>query len=53
MSQFRLDDEVNRRNDIVWASSNPRRQIKVQHSQQSMMVWCGLTFEGLIGRVGE
>ena len=48
-SQFRLDGTVNRHNDIVWASNNPHRQVEVPHSQQSVMVWCGLSSQGLIG----
>jgi hypothetical protein len=48
-SLFRMDGTVNRHNDVVWASSNPHRQIQVPNSQQSVMVWCGISSAGIIG----
>lgn len=48
-SLFRLDGTINRHNDVVWATTNPHRQVQVPNSQQSVMVWCGITSAGLIG----
>lgn len=48
-SEFRLNGVINRHNCSYWAYSNEHEKILVSNSKQSLMVWCGMTSNGLIG----
>jgi hypothetical protein len=48
-SMFYLNGTVSRHNDVVWDSANPHNQLEVRNTQQSVMVWCGLTSDSLVG----
>jgi predicted DNA-binding transcriptional regulator AlpA len=48
-SLFTLNGVIIRHNCCYWAYSNPNVQIPVSHSKDGVMVWCGITSDGLIG----
>ena len=48
-SMFYLNGTVCRHNDVTWGPTNPHNQLEVRNSQQSVMVWCGLTSNSLVG----
>lgn len=48
-SVFYLSGTVSRHNDVRWGPENPHEQNQVPHSNQSVMVWCGLTSTNLVG----
>lgn len=48
-SMFYLNGTVSRHNDVWWGPVNPHNQLEVRNTQQSVMVWCGLTSENLVG----
>jgi transposase len=48
-SEFKLNGVVNRHNCCYWSYSNPHEEISVINSKKGVMVWCGVTSDGLIG----
>ena len=48
-SLFTLNGVINRHNCCYWAYSNEKVQIPVPNSKDGIMVWCGVTSDGLIG----
>lgn len=48
-SLFKLSGVINRHNCCYWAYSNPQIQIPVPNSKDGVMVWCGVTSDGIIG----
>lgn len=48
-SMFYLNGTVCRHNDVAWGTHNPHNQLEVRHTQQCVMVWCGLTSDSMVG----
>lgn len=48
-AEFKLNGRINRHNCSYWAKENPHVQLPVKHSNAGVMVWCGLTSNGLLG----
>lgn len=48
-SKFMLNGVVNRHNCCYWATSNQQQTMTVPDTREGLMVWCGITSDGLIG----
>ncbi|CAF5082377.1 unnamed protein product, partial [Rotaria sp. Silwood1] len=45
---FRMNTTVNRHNCTYWARENPHLRFEVPNMKEGVMVWCGMTSNGLV-----
>jgi hypothetical protein len=48
-AEFKLHGTINRHNCTYWCQENPHVQIEVSNDRRGIMVWCGMTSNGLLG----
>ncbi|CAF1226340.1 unnamed protein product [Rotaria magnacalcarata] len=47
--KFNRNGTVNRHNCTYWCAENPRVKFNVPHTEEAVMVWCGMSSNGLVG----
>jgi hypothetical protein len=48
-AKFNMNTTVNRHNCTYWTRENPRLKFEVPNIQQGVMVWYGISSDGLVG----
>jgi hypothetical protein len=48
-AKFNMNTTVNRHNCTYWARENPHVKFTVPNTSEGIMVWCGMTSNGLVG----
>lgn len=48
-AQFNMNKTINRHNCTYWARENPHVKFEVPNTRQGVMVWCGMSSDGLVG----
>lgn len=48
-AKFNMNTSVNRHNCTYWARENPHFKFEMPNTQQGIMVWCGISSNGLVG----
>jgi hypothetical protein len=48
-AKFNMNTTVNQHNCTYWARENPHLKFEVPNTQERVMVWCGMSSDGLVG----
>lgn len=46
---FHTSGSVNRHNCVFWRADNPHITIEVEHTSPGVMVWAGVSYDGIVG----